>query len=356
MKTRLKAGPTSSPREPRRRKLNRPWFVLSVAVAALVSGTGTVALAAIPDVGTGVFHGCYSQSSGALRVVDPSANQTCRTNEKAITWDQSGISWMGAWDPDTSYAVDDAVEYDGSSYIATAANIRRPPSRSPSTWGTLASQGAPGQSGTNGTTILNGSSRPPTSGFGVAPGDFYLDTATEVLWGPAVITCVVRKCSAQWGNGTALVGAPGAPGPAGSEMSYETKIGSLDSSSGVNPGVNLPSGASERILTQTLPTGGDFQVTATLVLYHSTFNSSDSGWQCALVAANPNGPTVTLDISVMASSALYAPMTLEGDVSLAPGAFVGVNCREYEAKEADEVSFAHIISTQLSGFTEIVPG
>jgi hypothetical protein len=355
MKFHLKAKPTTSPREARRRKLTWHGVALSAVVAGLLAATGAVALAAIPDAGTGVFHGCYSQSSGALRVVDPSANQTCRTNEKAITWGESGINWMGAWAAGTSYAVDDAVEYDGSSYIATSANIRRLPSRSPASWGTLAAQGSPGQAGTDGTTILNGSSRPPTSAFGVARGDFYLDTATDVLWGPAVISCASRKCSANWGNGTKLVGAPGEPGPAGSEMSYETKIGSLDPS-GVNPGVNLPNGASERILTQTLPTGGDFQVTATLVLDHDTFNSSNSGWQCALVAANPNGATVTLDISVISSATIYVPVTLEGDVSLASGGFVGVNCLEFVAKEADEVSFAHIISTQLSGFTEIPPG
>lgn len=174
--------------------------------------------------------------------------------------------------PGTSYAVNDAVEYDGSSYIATTANIRRPPSRSPSTWGTLAAQGAPGQPGTDGTTILNGSSRPPTAAFGVASGDFYLDTATDVLWGPAVITCVSRKCSAQWGNGTALVGAPGAPGapgPAGSEMSYETKIGSTFGA------IDVPSGDDTHIVRQTIPVGGDFQVTATMDLDH---DGGTSAW------------------------------------------------------------------------------
>jgi len=351
MKTHLKAEPTGSLSQPRRRKLTWRRIVLSAAIAGLLSGTGAVALAAIPDAGTGVFHGCYSQSSGALRVVDSSANQTCRTNEKAITWGQSGISWMGAWGPGTSYAVNDAVEYDGSSYIATTANIRRPPSRSPSTWGTLAAQGAPGQPGTDGTTILNGSSRPPTAAFGVAPGDFYLDTATDVLWGPAVITCVVRKCSAQWGNGTALVGAPGAPGapgPAGSEMSYETKIGSSFAGA-----IDVPSGDDTRIVTQTIPVGGDFQVTATMDLDH---DGGTSAWECFLVAANPGGLPATLDASFVDSEGADFPLTLEGDVSLASDGSVEVDCEEFHAHEGDSVDFVEVISTQLSGLTEIPPG
>jgi len=331
-------------------------MVVSAVVAGLLTAAGAVALAAIPDTGTGVFHGCYSTSTGALRVVDPSANQACRASEKAITWNQSGISWRGAWDPDTSYAVNDAVAYDGSSYVAIAPNTRRPPTRSPSTWDTLAAQGTPGQAGTNGTTILNGPSRPPAISAGLTNGDFYLDTTTDVLWGPVVITCQKLQCSTNWGNGTKLAGTQGAPGPTGNGMSYETKFGSIAEPTGFfSPVVvNVPSGASTRILTQTIPAGGDYQVTATLTLGHG--GGSQSFWECGLVAANPGGPTVTLDVAAIKSTTEFVNMTLVGDVSLASGGFVAVNCSEVEALRDDEVNLAHIISTQISGFTEIPPG
>lgn len=49
---------------------------------------GGVALATIPD-GSGVIHGCYKNSTGALRVIDD-ATQTCTGPETAITWSQTG--------------------------------------------------------------------------------------------------------------------------------------------------------------------------------------------------------------------------------------------------------------------------
>lgn len=62
-------------------------IVSLIAVLALV--VGTVAYAAIPD-GNGVIHGCYDGRTGVLRVVDTSTSQTCRTNETALDWNQTG--------------------------------------------------------------------------------------------------------------------------------------------------------------------------------------------------------------------------------------------------------------------------
>lgn len=59
--------------------------------AALALGAGTaVAIAAIP-ASNGTIHACYSTSgtpTGAARIVDETA--TCATNEKALTWNQTG--------------------------------------------------------------------------------------------------------------------------------------------------------------------------------------------------------------------------------------------------------------------------
>jgi hypothetical protein len=50
---------------------------------------GGAALAAIPD-SSGVIHGCYQKNVGNLRVIDPSAGDSCRPPEIALNWSQTG--------------------------------------------------------------------------------------------------------------------------------------------------------------------------------------------------------------------------------------------------------------------------
>lgn len=69
----------------RRRRLR--WLV-GVPAAALVAGTATVALASIPSA-DGTITGCYTKSSGTLRIIDPAATK-CGTNETTISWNQKG--------------------------------------------------------------------------------------------------------------------------------------------------------------------------------------------------------------------------------------------------------------------------
>lgn len=57
------------------------WLAAAVALTAVV--TGGVAYAAIPDAG-GTIHSCYTKSSGAWRVIDSEAGQTCKSNEAAL--------------------------------------------------------------------------------------------------------------------------------------------------------------------------------------------------------------------------------------------------------------------------------
>lgn len=57
------------------------WLVAILALAVVV--TGGVAYAAIPDAG-GVIHSCYTKSSGAWRVIDNEAGQTCKGNEAPL--------------------------------------------------------------------------------------------------------------------------------------------------------------------------------------------------------------------------------------------------------------------------------
>jgi hypothetical protein len=59
------------------------------------------------------------------------------------------------------------------------------------------SQGPQGLPGPNGKSVLNGTT-PPSIATGTT-GDFYLDTTTHVIYGPAVVTCFrLLHCGTHW--------------------------------------------------------------------------------------------------------------------------------------------------------------
>jgi hypothetical protein len=66
---------------------------LAVGVAAIaslgVAGASYAAVNSIPSP-SGVFTGCYNNSSGALRVIDPSTGQHCSATETQVTWNKKG--------------------------------------------------------------------------------------------------------------------------------------------------------------------------------------------------------------------------------------------------------------------------
>lgn len=55
----------------------------------VLAGVLGVAYSAIPD-SAGTINGCYATATGQLRIVDPESGQSCRPNEQAIAWTQSG--------------------------------------------------------------------------------------------------------------------------------------------------------------------------------------------------------------------------------------------------------------------------
>jgi hypothetical protein len=62
-----------------------------IGLCVMATLVGGVAYAAIPDAGTGQFHGCVSKSTGMLRVIDPSKGQHCTTAaETPVTWNATG--------------------------------------------------------------------------------------------------------------------------------------------------------------------------------------------------------------------------------------------------------------------------
>jgi hypothetical protein len=79
-------------------------------------------------------------------------------------------------------------------------------------------KGANGSNGTNGTAVLNGAVTPTTEG---EEGDFYIDTATNEIFGP--------KTGAGWGSGTSMKGPEGnikATLPVGTTMKGTWSAGS----------------------------------------------------------------------------------------------------------------------------------
>jgi hypothetical protein len=63
-------------------------WAIPIAVVLVAVGA-TVAVAAIPDA-NGVIHGCRDTRTGALRVIDSEAGQTCGSKEAALNWNQTG--------------------------------------------------------------------------------------------------------------------------------------------------------------------------------------------------------------------------------------------------------------------------
>ena len=62
----------------------------------------------------------------------------------------SGLVWRGAWNVATPYAVNDGVQFNGTSYIAVQAGTGQQPDTSPTFWSVLAQEGGTGPAGATG--------------------------------------------------------------------------------------------------------------------------------------------------------------------------------------------------------------
>lgn len=98
---------------------------------------------------------------------------------------------------------------DGDFYINTDASHLYGP-KSGDEWGDGVSLvGATGPAGTAGRTVLNGTVDPTTQG---ADGDFYINTADKLIFGP--------KTSGAWGSGVSLIGPKGDTGSPGVSIEW----------------------------------------------------------------------------------------------------------------------------------------
>jgi Collagen triple helix repeat (20 copies)/Divergent InlB B-repeat domain len=168
----------------------------AAALALVAGGTAAGATLAGPVGGDGTIHGCYD-SGGNLKVIDASAS--CPKTYTALNWSQTGL--RGATGPQGPKGDTGAQGQPGKD-------------------GAPGPAGPVGPAGADGHTVLNGTGAPDNS-IG-SNGDFYIDTAASVLYGP--------KAGGSWPTaGTSLTGPAGPqgpPGPAGSGGSLDSMIGS----------------------------------------------------------------------------------------------------------------------------------
>jgi hypothetical protein len=157
-------------------RFSKRWRCGALTVAVLggatLAGSSVGVVLAAPSAVT--YRACVAKVGGALYDVTSVGSPRCDRGDRTITWNEQG-----------------------------------PPGPA----------GTNGKNGTNGSTILSGSGAPPASTG--AMGDFYLDIASDTLYGP--------KSASGWpSTGTSLVGKQGASGPAGpagSVTSFTTSTG-----------------------------------------------------------------------------------------------------------------------------------
>jgi hypothetical protein len=206
---------------------------LTLAAALLVgSGVGggvvvsdTMANASSTSV---TYSACVSKYLGVLYHVDASTTPRCAAGDRLISWDQAGP------------------------------------------------QGPPG---VNGNSVLNGAGA-PTSTLG-QPGDFYLDTTSDVIYGP--------KTSTGWpATGTSLVGAQGPQGPQG-------PVGQTGLQGPQGPQGPAGSGAVYTTATgltgPALATTGAYSVTVDLSIENYTAN--DFIGRCGVLTSQQGAPLST---------------------------------------------------------------
>jgi hypothetical protein len=108
-------------------------------------------------------------SAGAQVPYTFSAGMAARASEVNANFDYlsnlvgsvqaSQLSWRGTWSPITTYGVNDVVQYQGVTYIASAQSLGIPPPSQD--WAVLASPGVPGPQGPAGLAGAQGSAGAP---------------------------------------------------------------------------------------------------------------------------------------------------------------------------------------------------
>ena len=352
-----------------------------VGVHAFSIGAATFAVAGI--VG-GVITACENVTTGLLRVETPTApcNLTASSPvqlEQRITWNQvgqqgptgatgatgaRGLTWRGPYSPLTSYAIDDAVQHLGSSWVAIAPvtggcgpapignvciNAAAPPN--PLFWNLLAKKGEDGAIGPSGPVGLNwrgsyvgSSSYAPNDAVG-ADGSSWIATAAIPPSGcvnPKVpSTCVFNNPGANpsWqllasigdAGATGAQGAAGSQGPTGA-TGPQGPAGAAGSSGPLytkifgGPNIELGSvngtvGVQTEVAALNLPAGA-YQVTATVSLINdASFVAQDNSRQVQCwLGGFPLGVNSVSSITIVPGVFGWGSLTVQGSFSSASAA------------------------------------
>jgi hypothetical protein len=91
-------------------------------------------------------------SAGATGATGPAGSAGPQGSQGVPGTNGISIAWLGVWLNTSSYAVNNAVSFNGSSYVSLGSNTGQEPDTSPSSWNLLASVGAPGTAGPQGPT------------------------------------------------------------------------------------------------------------------------------------------------------------------------------------------------------------
>lgn len=200
----------------------------------------------------------------------------------------SALIWRGAWSSATAYAKSDAVYYNGSSYIAIAANVNSaPPSAD---WNTLAAQGASGA----GTGDVIG---PASSMYGNLPvfdsgtGKLLRDSGITVHTGGAVEQLLeattasaarTALVAAESGVNSSITSLTGLTLPVGLVPNVQGTFKNLQASStGLN--ANISVSADEIVLENT---GNSYQVVRGVSLTVSAAASGANGLDTGTLATS----------------------------------------------------------------------
>jgi hypothetical protein len=192
-----------------RRRRGLVGFVAGAATSMLVLGGG-VAVANIPSSSTSTYTACVNKSTGATRIIDAQRGKKCSTSEQTIHW-AKGYKYRNAWSPTVSYAAQDVVTVNGSSYVAKTASLNKPPASSTTAWGLLAAGGTAGPAGEQGIQGIPGvpgiqgvpgvAGADGTDGADGAPG-------TNGAVGPAGAPASILTWSATSTSGDVLASTP----------------------------------------------------------------------------------------------------------------------------------------------------
>jgi len=200
-----------------------------------------------------------------------------------------GFTFHPMFDPSATYAVNDVAAYNGSSYVATAANMgpnNPTPDVNTAAWSVMAAQGAPGQAGAPGTPGAPGQTGPQgPQGASGAPGQS-VTTFTE----PPGANCAAGGVKLVAINGTTYV----CNGASGSGATFFTISGSLS---------GLASGATVALLDNggdqiTLSVNGNFTFPTPLSTgtpYTITVLTQPIGGTC--IVTNGSGTVAASNVS-----------------------------------------------------------